>query len=72
MIDDLPDVISKAHHAYPCTASMTRDSELGDTILHRAGYIIFEAVYKGVKDRHASMRLLRVFRERKSPIGQDL
>jgi hypothetical protein len=35
--------ISKSHHAYPCTASMEKNREIGDTILHRA------AVEEGVK-----------------------
>ena len=41
---ELLDRISESHHSYPCTASMEKDRELGDTILHRAGYIIREAV----------------------------
>ena len=41
---ELYDRISESHHAYPCTASMEKDRELGDTILHKAGYIIREAV----------------------------
>lgn len=41
----LDEVISNAHHAYPCTAGMERDTELKDTILHKAGYIIREAVH---------------------------
>ena len=43
--DKLNEVISNAHHAYPCTASMERDTELKDTILHKAGYIIRESVH---------------------------
>lgn len=49
---DQPDIrerISEAHHAYPCTASMERDTELGDTILHKGGYIIREAVEDAIK-----------------------
>jgi len=41
---ELYDRISESHHAYPCTASMEKDRELGDTILHKAGYIIRAAV----------------------------
>jgi len=44
---DQPDIrerISEAHHAYPCTASMEHDKELNDTILHKGGYIIRDAV----------------------------
>jgi hypothetical protein len=46
--DDLRERISEAHHAYPCTASMERDTEVGDTILHKAGYIIREKVEKAI------------------------
>ncbi len=45
---DLEDAISKAHHAYPCTASMEIDPELKDTILHKAGYIIRKAVKEAI------------------------
>jgi hypothetical protein len=46
---DLRERISEAHHAYPCTASMEQDPELKDTILHRAGYIIREAVEDAIR-----------------------
>ncbi len=36
--------ISNAHHSYPCTASMEKDAQIGDTILHEAGYIIRKSV----------------------------
>lgn len=36
--------ISKAHHAYPCNASMDQDSILKDSILHVGGYIIRNAI----------------------------
>jgi hypothetical protein len=45
---DYKETVSETHHAYPCTASMERDTQLGDTILHKAGYIIREAVEKGM------------------------
>ncbi len=38
------EIVSKAHHSYPCTASMQPDPEIGDTILHRGGYMAREAV----------------------------
>ncbi|NQE44559.1 Thymidylate synthase [ANME-1 cluster archaeon GoMg2] len=41
---ELYDRISESHHSYPCTASMEKDRELDDTILHKAGYIIRAAV----------------------------
>jgi hypothetical protein len=49
---DQPDIlekISEAHHSYPCTGSMERDSELGDTVLHKGGYIIRDAVTDAFK-----------------------
>jgi len=45
----LYDAIAKAHHSYPCTATMGVDSELKEPILHVAGYIIREEVEKGLK-----------------------
>lgn len=36
--------LAKAHHVYPCLASMQTDPEIGDTILHKSQYIIREAV----------------------------
>ena len=43
-LEKLEQVISNAHHGYPCTASMEIDPELEDTILHKSGYIIRNAV----------------------------
>ena len=45
---ELYDRISESHHSYPCTASMERDRELGDTVLHKAGYLIREAVERAL------------------------
>jgi hypothetical protein len=45
----LNEAISGAHHSYPCTASMDKDTELGDTILHCAGYIIRNAVHDALE-----------------------
>lgn len=36
--------ISKAHHAYPCNASMDQDFILKDSILHVGGYLIRNAI----------------------------
>ncbi len=44
----LKEIISKAHHAYPCNASMKEDAVLGDTTLHIAGYIHREAIYSAI------------------------
>ena len=38
--------ISKAHHSYPCNASMDQDAILKDSILHVGGYLIRNAVRK--------------------------
>jgi hypothetical protein len=46
---ELYERISTAHHSYPCTASMEKDPEIGDTTLHKAGYIIRTAVEEGIK-----------------------
>ena len=38
--------ISKAHHSYPCNASMDQDAILKDSILHVGGYLIRNAIRK--------------------------
>jgi len=50
--DELFEVISKAHHTYPCTASMAKDREVGDALLHVAGYQARYAVCEaaGIED----------------------
>ena len=50
--DALFDEIAKAHHSYPCTASMNKDRELGDALLHIAGYNARKAVCEatGIQD----------------------
>ena len=40
---------AKAHHVYPCMGSMNVDSELGDTVLHAAQYLLREAVEEALK-----------------------
>ena len=40
----LYDAIAKAHHTYPCTATMNVDPEVKEPILHIGGFIIREAV----------------------------
>jgi hypothetical protein len=42
--DEIRDVVAKAHHSYPCTATMAVDPEIGEPILHKAGFLIREAV----------------------------
>ena len=48
-IKDYKETISSAHHAYPCTASMEKDAQIGDTILHEAGYIIRKSVEEAME-----------------------
>jgi len=48
-VEGIEDIISKAHHSYPCTASMEVDRELGDTILHKAGYIVREEMLEAIR-----------------------
>jgi len=45
----LYDVIAKAHHSYPCTATMNVDPEEKEPILHLGGYIIREVVEEALK-----------------------
>jgi hypothetical protein len=47
--DALYDAVAKAHHSYPCTATMNSDPELREPILHVGGYIIREEVEKALK-----------------------
>jgi hypothetical protein len=47
--DILYDTIAKAHHSYPCTATMNVDPEAREPILHLGGYIIREEVEKALK-----------------------
>jgi hypothetical protein len=42
--DSLYDVIAKAHHSYPCTATMSVDYETKEPILHLGGFIIREEI----------------------------
>jgi hypothetical protein len=47
---ELDKTVSKYWHSYPCIASMKMDPELGDTILHKGGYIHLEAVREAIGD----------------------
>lgn len=50
------DAIAKAHHSYPCTATMSVDPEAKEPILHMAGYIIREEVQKALKQAEMAVR----------------
>jgi len=43
------DAVAKAHHSYPCTATMSVDPEVKEPILHIGGYIIREEVENALK-----------------------
>jgi len=45
----LYDAVAKAHHSYPCTATMAVDPEVKEPILHIGGYIIREEVEKALE-----------------------
>jgi len=45
----LYDAVAKAHHSYPCTATMSIDPEAKEPILHIGGYIIREEVEKALR-----------------------
>lgn len=48
-LKDYKETISITHHSYPCTASMEKDAQIGDTILHEAGYILRKSVEEAMK-----------------------
>jgi len=45
----LYDAVAKAHHSYPCTATMNVDPEAKEPILHIGGYIIREEIEKALE-----------------------
>jgi len=51
--ENIYDTVAKAHHSYPCTATMAVDPETEEPILHIAGYIIREEVEKAVRKAKA-------------------
>jgi hypothetical protein len=51
--DVLYDAIAKAHHSYPCTATMVTDPETKEPILHIGGFTIREEVEKALEKERA-------------------
>ncbi len=47
--EQLYDAIAKAHHSYPCTATMVTDPETKEPILHIGGFTIREEVEKALE-----------------------
>jgi len=55
--DILYDAIAKAHHSYPCTATMVTDPETKEPILHIGGFTIREEVDKALeKDKARKLK----------------
>ncbi len=55
--DVLYDAIAKAHHSYPCTATMVTDPETKEPILHIGGFTIREEVEKALeKDKARKLK----------------
>jgi hypothetical protein len=52
----LYDAVAKAHHSYPCTASMGIDPETKEPILHAGGYIIRKEVDKALKTAKVELK----------------
>jgi hypothetical protein len=46
--DPLYDTVAKAHHSYPCTATMGIDPEVKEPILHIGGFLIREAIERAL------------------------
>lgn len=46
-------VVAKYWHSYPCVGSMMTDPELGDSLLHRGGFLHYEAVDTAVRQEEA-------------------
>jgi hypothetical protein len=51
--DELYDAIAKAHHSYPCTATMNTDPETKEPVLHIGGFTIREEVDKAIEKERA-------------------
>jgi hypothetical protein len=57
-------VVAKYWHSFPCVGSMNTDPELGDSILHKGGYLHYQAVDEALAEE---ARLKEEARER----GED-
>jgi len=55
-LEELKEEIFNAHHNYPCLGSMEYDKELGDTILHEAGYIALDSVKRALSSYRCKNR----------------
>ncbi len=55
----LYDAVARAHHSYPCTATMSVDPEVKEPILHIGGYLIREAVENALSHSIACQAVTR-------------
>jgi hypothetical protein len=53
-------VVSKYWHSFPCVGSMLTDPELGDSILHKGGWLHYQAVDEAIKEEVALKEEARV------------
>ena len=47
-VEDAREKCALAAHHYPCLASMEMDAEIGDTLMHRSGFIVMGEVERAV------------------------
>jgi hypothetical protein len=57
--EELYDAIAKAHHSYPCTATMNTDPETKEPILHIGGFTIREEVEKAIEKERENLKKRR-------------
>jgi hypothetical protein len=57
-VDDAERLAGLLHHHYPCLASMGKDSDFNDTIMHVSGNIMKEQVKEEISD-HIEARYIR-------------
>jgi hypothetical protein len=46
-------VVAKYWHSFPCVGSMTTDPELGDSLLHKGGFLHYRAVDEAIAEEQA-------------------
>ncbi|MCJ7750144.1 MAG: DUF166 domain-containing protein, partial [Armatimonadetes bacterium] len=51
--DSLPEKAGELHHAYPCLSSMVLDPATGDTIMHKALYLVRDGVKEALEKAQA-------------------
>ena len=49
-VDEAPEAAGLLHHHYPCLASMVREPDLDDTLMHKSGFATKDAVDKEIEE----------------------